>query len=84
MDEHRSFSAFRDPKLSDRDLLLLVLYEIARLRADVGRLRSVLATTVSVDSDTDTRLAVEADREAFAELEADMQQFERGPQPPPK
>ena len=82
MNEHSSFSVLRDPTLSDRELMLLVLYEVASVRADVGRLTMILKKSAACTPDEDASFFTKAQREAFAELEDDMKQFEtRGQRP---
>jgi len=86
MSEHRSFSEFRNPNLSDRELMLLLLYEVARSRADVLALARVCVCLRKAEGDCAqvARIQAEADRETFADLEFDMRQFETRRLPPKK
>jgi hypothetical protein len=87
MSKHRSLSLFRNPELSDRELMLVVLHEVTRVRADVLCARRLLALKGEIGAAQFASLAVEADREAFAELEHTLRQFETRrqylPKPPP-
>ena len=82
MSDHRSLSFFRDPKLTDRELMLLMLYEVARARADLLRVSRHLLQKVECDPERAATVAVESDREIFAEIEDDMRQFETRRQRP--
>jgi hypothetical protein len=72
---------FRDPNLSDRDLMLLVLYELARVRSDIKFIKEFNALNdLQKGAETDAKLFEFCDKQAFDEMEADMLQFVRGKQ----
>ena len=83
MKKRSSFSFFENPKLSDRELMLLVLYEITRLRADVKTVQKMAARTNPDVLAEATALAALSDQQAFAELAEDIRQFETRRQNPP-
>jgi hypothetical protein len=78
-----SASLFSNPELSDRELMLLVLYEITRLRADV---KTALKMVAKINPDVAaqvSKFAVLSDEQAFAELAEDIRQFQSRRQNPP-
>lgn len=76
-----SFSVFGN-NLPDRDLMLLLLYEITRLRADV-KLVQKMAAQISPDAYAQaSKFAALSDEQAFAELAEDIRQFETRKQNP--
>lgn len=84
MKKHRCISIFQNPKLNDRELMCLLLYEVSRARADVKLLSKILQTKFSLTDATFATLLVEADREAQSELAEDIRQFEQNQFKPPK
>ncbi len=62
--------------------MLLVLYEVARLRAEVKILTAGVARIVICTAAEETKIVTDADREAFSEMEEDMRQFETRRQRP--
>ncbi len=66
---------FRDPNLSDRELMLLILFELARTRSDIKFLKKCATldeANKSVGSDCQLELF---HTQAFDEMEADMLLF---------
>jgi hypothetical protein len=69
---------FRDPNLSDRDLMLLILFELARVRSDIKFINESIALEESNKSpETDAKLLEFCHNQAFDEMEADVLHFVR-------
>jgi hypothetical protein len=74
---------FRDPNLSDRDLMLLVLYELARVRSEVKFIKEYISLDDSKKSpEQEDKLSEWCFNTAFDEMESDMLNFVRGKQNP--
>lgn len=72
---------FRDPNLSDRELLLLVLFELARVRSDIKFIKEYIAMSDSKKgAETEVKLLEFCHNQAFDEMEADVLNFVRGKQ----
>lgn len=71
---------FRDPALSERHLLLLLLYQVTRLRADVAAVQNLQITPRAAAQFA--TLAEFCHRQAFDDLEDAIRQFETQGQRP--
>jgi len=72
---------FRDPNLSDRELMLFVLFQLARVRTDIKLIKEFIALDDSKrKAMTDDKLVEQLHSQAFDEMEADMLRFVRGKQ----
>jgi len=66
-----------DPQLPDRDLLLILLYQVTRLNADVQVIREFLFEKEGITVERKRELVGATDKAVFAELEANMRLWEQ-------
>ena len=79
------FVEFYNPKLTDRQLLLVLLYEIAELKAEVRAISSVLLTAhkTAVSSEQFGNMIDAAQDGALDEIWQHVRQIVSGEQKPP-
>lgn len=59
--------------LTDRELILLLLCHVTKLRSDISSLRQLVFQPPTVPDDVQRKIVGAFDKDAFAELEADME-----------
>lgn len=69
---------FKDPNISDREMLHLILFVLAKLGREVKFIKEYVALDkAQITRETDAKLFEFCHSKAFAEMEADMLQFVR-------
>lgn len=83
--EPKPFVEFYDPKMTDRQLTLLLLYEVMELKAEIRAVSNVLLTAhkTSVSTETFSKMTDVAQDAAIQELWEHARQIIHGHQKPP-
>jgi hypothetical protein len=81
MKRKKDFIKFRDPNIPDRDMLCLILFEMAKLHTEIKFVREYIEMDKSqITTETHEKLFDFCSSQAFAEMQADMLVFIRAHQ----